>query len=85
MNDRAGVKLLLKQTATYDPLKRMLIVFRKPTTEVPDERVFEVRNVKAAKELDSVRGTLVEDEKVVMLEEVSPPGEWTTVFDSRVV
>ena len=68
MNDRAGVKLLLKQTATYDPLKRMLIVFRKPTTEVPDERVFEVKNVKAAKELDSVHGMLVEDEKVVMLE-----------------
>ena len=85
INDRAGVKLLLKQKAVYDPLKRMLITFRKPTTEVQDERVFEVRNIKVAKELDSVRGTLVEDEKVEMIEEVPPPGEWTTVFDGRVV
>lgn len=84
MNDRAGVKKLLEQKVVCDPLKRLLISFRKPANTPTRERVFEVRNVNEESDLESLR-TLLAKERAKVLEESPPPGEWTTVFSGRIV
>lgn len=85
MENKEAVKKLLEQKAVYDPLKSMLITFRIPVMKATAERVFEVRNVKTSTDLDNLRNILIDDERVEILEEVPAAGEWTTVFEGRVV
>ena len=85
MNDKANVQKLLNQKVAFDPLKKMLISFRKPTSIPSEKRSFEVRNVQANSELVSLRKWLIEEQKVVILSEHPPKGEWTTVYDKRII
>lgn len=84
MKESAQVKVLTKQKIAFDQMKKMLVTFRKPKGS-QQERVFEVRNVKASSELDDLRCILKKEQKVKILSEVPPRGEWTTIFDGRVV
>jgi hypothetical protein len=85
MDAKEGVKKLIEQKAAFDPLKRMLVVFRMPTMRATSERLFEVKNAVKIDELDHLRSILIDEQKVTIVEEVPRAGEWTSVFDGRVV
>jgi hypothetical protein len=85
MGDRSSVKMLLDQQVVFDPLRRALTTFRKPMMIPTERRVFEIKNVKARGELESLREILTGEGKVKIIEEVPPTGEWTTVFGGRII
>lgn len=85
LSDRAGVDKLLDQKVAFDPMRRLLVSFRKPANNPKREKVFEVKNVQNKAELRSLRKWLVEEEKVEIVKEVPSEDEWTTVFTGRVV
>lgn len=61
LESRDMIKTLVDQKAVFDPVKKRVIVFRKPQMRISKERVFEVKNVLKPNDLDELRTALIKE------------------------
>jgi hypothetical protein len=81
---KRDVDNLVEQGAVYDPVKKILIVFRRPTFKATRDRVFEILNVKFKTDLEDIEKELINGKsRVVSME--PPKGEWSPLYEGRII
>jgi len=63
VTSKSDVKKLLGQQVVFNPIKSMLIVFRKPTMKATEEKVFEIKNVRNGIELENIKNSRSDDKR----------------------
>lgn len=64
---REDLAALLKQKAVYDPMKRVLVVFRAIQRKPGLARVFEIKGVNYSEDLDDIREYLIDEKAEVRI------------------
>jgi hypothetical protein len=78
------VKTLLRQTVVFDPARNVLVVFRAPVFKVPDDRVFEIVNVKFKEDLIDFRKE-IEGQGAKIVEQKPRTEDWKSTYTNRVI
>jgi hypothetical protein len=84
LDRKRDAEKLLKQEVVFDPVRSVLIVFRRPSMTPTNERVFEVTNVKYQQDLVDLELALVKEGAQVTLQSPTT-NEWTSTYSGRVI
>ena len=83
LQNKNDVEKLIEQKAAYDPVRKMVIIFRRYTRKASKIRAIELCNIKVETDLKEMREYLEKEQGVKMLKVV--PEKWSTIYEGRVI